>query len=193
MAFIDSYKDLIEVLMKPTETLTKKKDLTIGEGFKYLFIGVLTSAIILSTSLMLDIGGLVSSFGSIGIGVGAGVLSGIVFIIFYLLIIIITWIVTSGFYWIITRILGCTKDFGNFAGVFGMIMGAIYLVIWIPLIGQVIGFYGIYLNYIMFTKAMDMKKDKAIMAILIPLANGLILIIIMIVLMISLFGAAMLT
>lgn len=70
----------------------------------------------------------------------------------------ISWLSGSVVWWVIALIFGYERPFEEFIGIMGMTIGAIMMVLWIPVINILVNLYWLYLNYLVITLTMKKKK-----------------------------------
>lgn len=142
------FKNMTDVLLKPKATIKKNKNIDLGQGLMYYLIASFIAGI--GIALM-----------TLGTGLAA--------IIAYPISAVIGLVIGGAIVWFIAKLLGCKTEIGNFIGQMGFTFAPVNLLSWIPIIGQLVGLYGIYLFYIMLTEASGMNSGKAILVILIPI------------------------
>lgn len=175
MSVRNYYKTLINVLVKPEKTFKKLQKTTLTEGIIAVILGSLVTAVILAFfSAILN-----NAFLSIPY-VGAYFTGLMNFISFGIIIalpiaVLIFWAICGLYYWIISKILGGKGEPEKFLAVFGYVIGALMLVMWIPLVNVIAALYFLFLLYTMLKPTMKMKPDKALLVIIVAIIVKIVL------------------
>ena len=158
--------------IKTARDLAKKK-LSLIDGVVAVVLGALVPAVIFALLALLAfgfigaIGGMIPFMGIMpAVGAAMGLFAAINIIIVVPIASVVAWFICSVIVWIIASVLGGKGNFETFAGVWAFPIAAMIALTWIPIVGFLMGLYGLYLLYVFLQPTMKMDSNKAAITVL---------------------------